>query len=228
MALSNDAWTARLVKREMRHLSKENALATVPGIVLAAGAGRRFGGQKLLRELHSRAVIYHALRAALDSPLEPVYLVVGAEAERVLTAISELRASPKLRVLVNSDWACGRASSLQLALRQLPAEAPGVLIVLGDMPLMTSALIARVAEKFQETKRLCFTIYRGEIGRPVALPRALFAEFFTLKGDESGRAILQAHWNEAIKLSLSDDEGITQLDLDTPADWEALQRALKP
>jgi molybdenum cofactor cytidylyltransferase len=173
-------------------------------------------------------VIYHALRAALEAPLETVYLVLGADADKLSAALGKLRESPKLRVLSNLDWARGRASSLQLALRQLPAEAPGALVLLGDMPLMTSALIARVAKEFQMTQKLCFPRYRGEIGRPVALPRALFAEFFTLKGDESGRAILQAHWDEATKLQLSAEEEITQLDLDTPADWETLQQALEP
>ncbi|MCS6936893.1 MAG: nucleotidyltransferase family protein [Candidatus Bipolaricaulota bacterium] len=200
----------------------------VPGILLAAGAGRRFGGQKLLHEFRGRAVIYHALRAALDAPLDPVYLVLGAESERVHAALDELRASPKLRVLLNERWAWGRASSLQLALRQLPPEVPGAVVLLGDMPLMTSALIARVAKEFEKTGKLCFTIYRGEIGRPVALPRALFAEFFRLTGDESGRAILRAHWDEAIKLPLSSEEEVTQFDLDTPADGEALQRAVRP
>ncbi|MCS6903540.1 MAG: nucleotidyltransferase family protein [Candidatus Bipolaricaulota bacterium] len=196
--------------------------------MLAAGAGRRFGGQKLLQEFHGRAVIYYALRAALDAPLDPVYLVLGAESESVHAALGALRASPKLRVLLNKQWALGRASSLQLALRQLPAEVPGAVVLLGDMPLMTSALIARVAKEFEKTQKLCFPLYRGEIGRPVALPRALFAEFFRLEGDESGRAILRAYENEAIKLSLSSEEEITQFDLDTPTDWEALQRVLKP
>lgn len=200
---------------------------TLPGIVLAAGAGRRFGSQKLLQELQGHAVIYHALRAALEAPLDPVYLVLGADSASVRAALSELRASPKLKILLNAQWASGRASSLQTALRELPEEAPGVLVLLGDMPLMTSAFIARVVQGFQTTKKLCFPLYRGGIGRPVALPRALFAEFFKLQGDESGWAILQAHWDEAAKLPLSAAEEPTQRDLDAPEDWETIRKLLK-
>ncbi len=195
--------------------------------MLAAGAGRRFGSQKLLQELQGRAVIYHALRAALEAPLDPVYIVLGADSASVHTALRELSASPKLKIILNAQWAAGRASSLQAALRELPEEAPGVLVLLGDMPLMTSALIARVVRSFQATQKLCFPLYRGEIGRPVALPRALLAEFFKLQGDESGRAILKAHWNEAVKLSLSSAEEPTQRDLDTSEDWEIIRKILK-
>lgn len=198
----------------------------IPGIVLAAGAGRRCGSQKLLWELKGQAVIYHALRAALEAPLEPVYLVLGCDSNKVLTALAELRDAPKLRILHNRRWASGRASSLQLGLRSLPDHAPGAVILLGDMPLMTSGLIARVAKNFQATKKLCFPLYRGEIGRPVALPRALFAKFCKLQGDESGLAILKAHWDEAAKLELSPAAASTQLDLDTPDDRVVMKKAL--
>jgi molybdenum cofactor cytidylyltransferase len=198
----------------------------IPGIVLAAGASHRFGQNKLLIPLGGHAVLYHALQAALTAPLDPVILVLGYESDKALQALEELRGSPKLRVLKNSHWAQGRAESLKLGLAAVPAHAPGAVVLLGDMPLVTPALIARVAQAFLRDHTLCFPIYRGLPGRPVAIPRELFGEFAQLCGDASGLPILQKHWERAIKLELAPDEEPTQWDIDTPEDLERMLKAL--
>jgi molybdenum cofactor cytidylyltransferase len=198
----------------------------IPGIILAAGASHRFGQNKLLIPLGGHAVLYHALQAALTAPLDPVILVLGYESDKALQALKELRGSPKLRVLKNSHWAQGRAESLKLGLAAVPAHAPGAVVLLGDMPLMTPALIARVAQAFLRAHTLCFPIYRGLPGRPVAIPRELFGEFAQLSGDASGLPILQKHWERAIKIELAPDEEPTQWDIDTPEDLERMLKAL--
>jgi molybdenum cofactor cytidylyltransferase len=198
----------------------------IPGIVLAAGASHRFGQNKLLIPLGGHAVLYHALQAALTAPLDPVILVLGYECDKALQALEELRGSPKLRVLKNSHWAQGRAESLKLGLAAVPAHAPGAVVLLGDMPLVTPALIARVVQAFLRAHTLCFPIYRGLPGRPVAIPRELFGEFAQLSGDASGLPILQKYWERAIKLELAPDEEPTQWDIDTPEDLERMLKAL--
>jgi molybdenum cofactor cytidylyltransferase len=198
----------------------------IPGIILAAGASHRFGQNKLLIPLGGHAVLYHALQAALTAPLDPVILVLGYESDKALQALEELRGSPKLRVLKNSHWAQGRAESLKLGLAAVPAHAPGAVVLLGDMPLVTPALIARVAQAFLRAHTLCFPIYRGLPGRPVAIPRELFGEFAQLCGDASGLPILQKYWERAIKIELAPDEEPTQWDIDTPEDLERMLKAL--
>jgi molybdenum cofactor cytidylyltransferase len=198
----------------------------IPGIVLAAGASHRFGQNKLLIPLGGHAVLYHALQAALTAPLDPVILVLGYESDKALQALEELRGSPKLRVLKNSHWAQGRAESLKLGLAAVPAHTPGAVVLLGDMPLMTPALIARVVQAFLRAHTLCFPIYRGLPGRPVAIPRELFGEFAQLCGDASGLPILQKYWERAIKIELAPDEEPTQWDIDTPEDLERMLKAL--
>jgi molybdenum cofactor cytidylyltransferase len=198
----------------------------IPGIILAAGASHRFGQNKLLIPLGGHAVLYHALQAALTAPLDPVILVLGYESDKALHALEELRGSPKLRVLKNPHWAQGRAESLKLGLAAVPAHAPGAVVLLGDMPLVTPALIARVVQAFLRAHTLCFPIYRGLPGRPVAIPRELFGEFAQLSGDASGLPILQKHWERAIKLELAPDEEPTQWDIDTPEDLERMLKAL--
>lgn len=198
----------------------------IPGIMLAAGAGQRFGQNKLSLKLGDHPVLYHTLKTALATLLEPIILVLGYEAEKALAAIAELKDSPKLQIVVNARWERGRAESLKAGLAAVPPEAPGALVLLGDMPLMTPALIARVVEAFLQTKRLCFPLYRGAPGRPVAIPRELFGEFESLRHDESGLKIIQKYWNTAVKLKLFSHEEPTQWDIDIPEDMDRILKHL--
>lgn len=198
---------------------------TLPGVVLAAGASRRFGQNKLLFPVGGHAVLYHALKEALQAPLDPVILVLGYECEKALQALEELKDSPKLRVLKNPQWGQGRAESLKCGLAAVPKHSAGAVVLLGDMPLMTKELIARVVEAFLGSKKLCFPAYRGSPGRPVALPKELFGEFEKLSGDASGIKILTQYWESAVKIELAPYEEPTQWDIDTPEDLAQILRA---
>ncbi|MCR4404070.1 MAG: nucleotidyltransferase family protein [Candidatus Acetothermia bacterium] len=191
----------------------------IAGVILAAGEGSRFRGRnKLLLPFRGRAVVYHVVRAALGSRLEPIILVIGHEGEKILAALAELASHPRIRVVENPDWPSGRASSVKTAIEALPKEARGALFLQGDMPLMTAQLIDSVAEGLLRTGApLCFPLYNGEKGHPVAFSRELLRELATLTGDQSGWGVVKRHWAEAVKLPLRD--GATQLDLDTPEDY---------
>jgi molybdenum cofactor cytidylyltransferase len=197
----------------------------IPGIVLAAGASHRFGQNKLLIPLGGHAVLYHALQAALTAPLDPVILVLGYESDKALQALEELRGSPKLRVLKNSHWAQGRAESLKLGLAAVPAHAPGAVVLLGDMPLVTPALIARVAKLFYARTHCAFPSIEGFQGARWRSPESSLG-IAQLSGDASGLPILQKHWERAIKIELAPDEEPTQWDIDTPEDLERMLKAL--
>lgn len=194
----------------------------LPGVILAAGAGSRFaGGNKLLLPWRDRPLICHALQAALNSRLAPVLLVVGYQGERLLAALESLRDDPKLEVLHNQRWCSGRASSVRLAIGALPTEAHGALFLLGDMPLMSSHLIDLVRENFLRSEaRICFPVYQGHKGHPVAFSRELLGELARLRGDRSGWGLAQRYWSEALKIPLQN--GATQLDVDTEEDYRRL------
>ncbi len=202
-------------------MSREHKL---PGVVLAAGQGTRFrDGYKLLMPFRHRAIIYHSVRALLDSQCEPVVLVVGFEREKILKALGELRDHPKLRIVYNERWQSGQAFSVRAAIEHLPQDAPGVLFLPGDMPLMRSVLVDRVTQRFLQTGELCFPIYQGQKGHPTAFPRELLGRLCELEGDVGGLSLVREHWGDAEKIELEIGEECTQLDLDTAADYQRLK-----
>jgi len=198
----------------------------IPGAILAAGEGRRFFGKnKLLLPFRGRSLIYHVVREALSSRLEPVILVLGCEGGEVLRALGDLAGDPKLRVVENEEWPSGRASSVRAAISSLPQEAPGVVFLQGDMPLMTRGLIDLVLEGFLKSDALLsFPVYKGEKGHPVAFARELLPELARLQGDRSGLEVVRRHWTEAWKFPLAPELEPTQLDIDTLEDYERLLR----
>ncbi len=197
----------------------------VCGLVLAAGRGKRFGGSsKLLAAVDGRPVLRHVVESALSTRLDPVIVVLGSGAEAGLKAMEGID-DPRLRVVFNPAWSTGKASSFEVGLREVPADAPGVVALLGDMPRVPSWLVERVLAEFELSGRLTFPIYQGADGpvkgQPTAYPRELFGEVGRLIGDDTAMAAVRRHWGEAVKIPL--DDAYTQADIDTAEDLELLK-----
>ncbi len=196
----------------------------VPGLILAAGLGKRFaGGHKLSAIFDGKPVLRHVVENALASRLDPVIVVLGAGAEGGLKALEGIE-DPRLRVVFNPFWESGKASSIEVGLREAPAASAGVVSLMGDMPMVKPWLIDRVIEEFLLSGRLTFPICQSpdgpRKGYPTAFPRHLFAEIKALSGDDDAMAAVREHWSEAVKVPLEDDR--TQLDVNTTEDLDLL------
>ncbi|MBI5208436.1 MAG: NTP transferase domain-containing protein [Elusimicrobia bacterium] len=212
----------RLSARARPHA--DHAAPGLPGLILAAGRGRRFGaGHKLSAMVQGRPVLKHVVENALASTLDPVIVVLGCEAAAALKVIAGIDDS-RLRVVFNPCWASGKASSIEVGLREAPAGAAGVLALLGDMPMVKPWLIDRVVSEFELSGKLVFPVFPGpdgpQRGYPTAFPRSLFGEIKALTADDSAAEAVRRHWSEARRVALEDSE--TQLDIDKPEDLELL------
>ncbi|MBI2780712.1 MAG: NTP transferase domain-containing protein [Chloroflexi bacterium] len=105
---------------------------TVRAIVLAAGAGSRFGGRKLEARIAGKPVLQHVLDALASAGLDDPIVVLAPDSG--LEPLITWRGAERV---VNPDPSRGMSSSLQLGwATALAADAPpdAVLIVLGDQP----------------------------------------------------------------------------------------------
>ena len=164
---------------------------TVAGLVLAAGAGRRYGMPKALVEYEGSLLVERAVRTA-RAVCDPVLVVLGAQAADVWARADLAGAT----VLVNADWASGMASSLRTGLdgvRGWPERIDAALILLVDMPGMTPAALQRIAGQ-ASPDALAVATYDGVRGHPVLLGREHWAGVAeTATGDEGARRYLAAH-----------------------------------
>jgi len=165
--------------------------APVAGLVLAAGGGRRYGMPKALVEFEGSLLVERAVRTAA-AVCDPVLVVLGASAVEVWQRADLTGAT----VLANRDWETGMASSLRTGLdglRGWPGRVDAVLVQLVDMPGMTPAALARLAES-AAPDALAVATYDGVRGHPVLLGREHWAGVAeTATGDEGARAYLAAH-----------------------------------
>jgi CTP:molybdopterin cytidylyltransferase MocA len=147
------------------------------GLVLAAGAGRRFGGPKQLAPLHGRPLLEHVLATA-RAALDPVVVVLGAHAAEVRAGVDLAGAA----VVECPEWADGMSASLRCGLAALP-DAREVLVVLGDQPFITPAVVRAVLAAGAPAR----AAYDGVPGHPVLLDAALLARAGALQGDAGFR-----------------------------------------
>ncbi len=192
----------------------------VAALVLAAGQAKRMGRNKLIERVAGKALVRHAVEAALASEAEPVILVTGHQREAVEEALEDL----DLLSVHNRNYAAGLSTSLKRGLASLPEGIDAAVILLGDMPRIGPEVIDRLIASFNplEGRAICLPTYQGKRGNPVLLGRQFFAEAQTIEGDQGAREILREYAEAVCEVPV--DEGSVLLDVDTPEALAALRR----
>ena len=186
----------------------------VVGVLLAAGSGSRFGGDKLLAKLDDGRSLALAALDGLAAGVDAVIVVVRPGD----AALHSLFARSGALVAVCSDAAEGMGASLACGVRAVQQRFPqaqGVIIALADMPWLSSQTVERIANALRRGAAMVAPTYNGTRGHPVGSAR-LFVELQTLSGDEGARGLLSAHASD-LELIAVDDPGVLR-DVDTPAD----------
>jgi molybdenum cofactor cytidylyltransferase len=185
-------------------------------LVLAAGAGRRFGGDKLTAPWGDGVLMEGALRAAFEAPADEVVVVTGSDAavspvaQAFATACGE---AARLRLVPAPDWADGLSASLRAGLAVVPASCRGVFVFLGDMPDIPRGLPDRLAQAFGPGVAAVAPVLDGEPGHPALLGAELFPAVLRLTGDRGARPIMEAQGARFVRLAVQ-DPGVA-FDVDT-------------
>jgi molybdenum cofactor cytidylyltransferase len=177
-------------------------------IVLAAGAGTRFGGNKLSAQFNGEPLIAHAIRAARAAPVSKVIVVCPSvleisepQVEAIHITSSELSTSLKTGIAAASD--CDAAY-----------------IYLGDMPLIPHSIASNLAEALQDNYA-AIPCCNGKNGHPVLLSARAFPAIARLTGDEGAGRLLKSR--KDIAFVDTADEGVL-LDIDRAEDIARLEQ----
>lgn len=161
------------------------AEARVGCVVLAAGAGRRFGGAKQVARWRGRPLLEWALDSARAVP--EVVVVLGAHAAQVRAAVD----LSGVRTVEAPDWAEGQAASLRAGVAALgPVRA--AVVLLADMPFVTGAVVAGALGALAPGIDVVRTTYGGRPGHPVVLGQRVLERVGELHGDVGARALFDA------------------------------------
>lgn len=189
----------------------------IAGLVLAAGAGRRFGGPKQLAELGGRPLLEHALALVAAAPVAHRFVVLGSQAREIRERVDLHGATP----VICEDWESGQARSLAAGIAAA-GGASAALVLLGDQPLIAETAVARVIAAREPGKIAVRATYDGRPGHPVLLERELFSPALDLHGDAGARALFAGR-EDAVREVPCGDLG-SDLDVDTEEALRELRR----
>lgn len=194
-------------------------------VLLAAGRGVRFGGDKLLAPLNGAPLVTHSLATALSAPVRRVFAAVG-EDPRLSMALNTAEArfclTDCLVLVPVPDAAEGMGASLRTAVSALPADTEGVFVFLGDMPAITRETPTRLAAALAGPDRIVVPVHNGRRGHPVLFGADWLAALRSLEGDEGARKLLIEAGDRLVTVQV-DDPGVV-LDVDRPEDLARLTR----
>jgi molybdenum cofactor cytidylyltransferase len=191
----------------------------ISAVVLAAGAAKRMGRQKLLLDLKGKPVLQWTLEAALASELDELVCVVR-DLEEIKRRISLKH--QKLRWVTNERAAQGQSTSIMAGLKAISPESEAALFLVGDQPLVTPELINTLIDRFKrEASLIVAPTFRGETRNPVLFHRDLFPEILQLKGDRGARGLIEKYRQTSAFPEWPD--GSPFLDVDSWEDYEKLK-----
>jgi len=190
----------------------------VGAIVLAAGESTRMKTQKLLLPFAGATVIEHIVDQLVASTVGDTVVVLGKDAEGVGGAL----VGRDVGRVFNKDFPSGMLSSVRTGVREA-ARWQGIMIVLGDQPALSTALVNQLVSVWEERGRgIVVPTFEGRRGHPMIFDAAYREEVLTQFDDEGLRGLLHARVDDVFEFAV-DISAILE-DMDYPEDYE---RALK-
>ena len=184
----------------------------VCAIVLAAGRSRRMAplNKLLVADQKGLPMISRVVDNVLASRAKPVIVVTGHERDRVEEAL----AGRGVIFAHAEDYAEGLSASLKAGLRAVPPDAEGLLVCLGDMPLVTGEMIDRLLSHFdpEEGRAIVQPTFRGKQGNPMLWSREFLEPMLAISGDIGARHLAAKHAERLVEVEMADDAVLRDFD----------------
>ncbi len=201
-------------------------MTTLPILLLAAGQSRRMRGRdKLMEEIDGEPLLRRMARRACAAGLGPVIVALPPAPHPRHGALDGLPVTP----VPVPNAAEGLSASLKRAVAALPPDTAAAMILLGDLPDVTTGDLQAVAQAVDTQSKVL--IWRGataggQPGHPVVISRDLFPELTALRGDGGAQEVIRRHTDRLALIPLPGRHALH--DLDTPEDWAAWRAARTP
>jgi molybdenum cofactor cytidylyltransferase len=187
-------------------------------VILAAGESTRLGRPKQTLQYEDQSLLKHTIKAAVDSDIGPVIVVIGSNEKEIHAHIE----NDPISIVLNNDFHEGIGSSIRTGIShilEVHKDCDNVILMVCDQPYVTAGLLKAMIDTCEKTnKPIVACSYKNTIGVPSLFDKRFFPELLSLTGEEGGKMVLLQHEEDIATVPFPEGE----IDIDTMADYEGL------
>jgi molybdenum cofactor cytidylyltransferase len=201
----------------------------IAALILAAGESTRMGTPKaLLPDGEGRTFVARLVRTMVFAGLDDIVIVTGSQDEAIRAAVAADQPPRQPRFVRNPDPSRGQLSSLWAGMDVVVTPATeSIVMTLVDVPMLAATTVRAVVDAWLQTRPPIVRPQVGQrFGHPVLFDRVVFDELRRAPLDGGARVVVHARGDGVLNLPV-DDPGCI-LDVDTPADYQALSKQSPP
>mgnify|MGYP000134848450 CR=1 FL=1 len=216
-----DVWVLFQFYREIGAGYMRKTDESIAVVILAAGEARRFGSPKQLAVWNGLPLLQAPINLVRGLGFKP-WVALGAHRVEILEC-ADLNFEDCKIIEVN-DWAIGLSVSIKASLKALQKqdeEVKGVIFLLADQPLLSTADLDKLLQAISENSdQIICSGYLLEglpsVGVPAYFPRQYFDELMSLSGDKGAKKVIVGNQHTIISMNKH------LCDIDTPEDLSLL------
>jgi molybdenum cofactor cytidylyltransferase len=195
----------------------EAGVEGLAAIVLAAGYSSRMGEFKPLLPLDNATAFERCIGMFRGAGVTEVIAVLGHRADELRSLAERCGA----RAVCNSQFEQGMFTSLVAGSRALPGWTRGAFVLPADIPLVRATTVRQLAAAFAaQQDGIVYPTFAGHRGHPPLIARSILAEAALDGASGTLCSLLARHESGALDLPVADEA--IHMDMDTPADYDAL------
>ncbi len=185
----------------------------VSAIVMAAGQSKRMNHNKLMMKIDGFEIYKHILNTINECRDLFYEIIVIANDKDILNYAEELEFKTKKNIKSN----LGQSVSIKVGLENL-SSSDGYMFFVSDQPFIKIKTIKKLYDSFNDNRdKIIVACYNGSNGNPVIFPHKLKEELLNLVGDVGGKAVINKHIEEIVKVNIKSDR--EHIDIDTMDDY---------
>lgn len=195
-----------------------NKIQKMAMVILAAGESKRMNAIKQLLPWKNTTLLGNAIEQGLQSNVDAVYVVLGANAAKIKAEISKY----PIEIIEHENWQQGIGSSIAYAIKyfkQSKLDFNSVLITLADQPFINASYYnLLIAQSLAFKERIIASNIDNTPSVPVIFDAYFFDKLLQLNKDKGAKQLMKSV-SEDVFIVNSD---INLLDIDTAETYEAI------
>lgn len=190
-------------------------------IILAAGNSNRMGKIKQLLEWEDKTIIEKIIKLSLSLKTKDVFVVLGSNYKKIYDVINKYN----ITIIKNNSWENGIGSSISKGIKKVMGyynSLDGILIILGDQPLISKKYLEKMIHVFFKKKPdIVSSKYKKSFGVPAIFGNSIFQSLTNLNKDFGAKKLMEIHLKSMIILKPSQE---ILYDIDTEKDYRDIKK----